>query len=157
MQIFILRHGQAEIQQTTDEARQLTAKGRSDVALTIAHSIKDLKGIKQLWASPLVRAQQTAVIARGLLAEADVNLSIHTTDLLAPEANCNALFVALQHAEANSILLASHMPLVGNLLDILCGARSGYHSMNTSSLACVDCEVAAAGLGTLRWLRHVNE
>lgn len=157
MQLFILRHGQAEMQRTTDEARQLTAKGRNDVALSIAHSLKDLMGVNQLWASPLVRAQQTATIARDLLADAGVQLSIHTTDLLTPEANCSALFEALQNSRANSILLASHMPLVGNLLDVLCGTKSGFHSMNTSSLACVDCEIAAPGLGTLRWLRHVNE
>ena len=32
MKVFVLRHGQAEAQQTTDEARNLTAKGRADVA-----------------------------------------------------------------------------------------------------------------------------
>jgi phosphohistidine phosphatase len=77
--------------------------------------------------------------------------------LLTPEADCRALLDALQNSHVNSILLASHMPLVGNLLDVFCGTKSGFHSMNTSSLACVDCEIAAPGLGTLRWLRHVNE
>lgn len=156
MELFVLRHGQAEPQQTTDEARNLTAKGRADVAANIRNSLSELKGLQAIWASPLVRAQQTATIVRDVLAAEGVNLSIKTTDLIIPEASPQQAMDFFQTLSASSVLIASHMPFVGDFLDQLCGADAGFHNMNTSSLACVDCELPAAGLGELRWLRHVN-
>jgi phosphohistidine phosphatase len=156
MNIFVLRHGQAEAQQTTDDARNLTAKGRADVALSVQSSLADLQQLQEIWASPLIRAQQTAQIARDLLAAQGVHVSIKTTDLIRPESNPAELFDLLQASKLNSVLLASHMPFVGDLLDVFCGSARGYHAMNTSSMALVECDVPAKNCGDLRWLRHVN-
>lgn len=156
MELFVLRHGQAEPQQTTDEARNLTAKGRADVAFSVRHSIADLIGVQEIWASPLVRAQQTATIVRDLLAGEGVNVKIRTTPLIVPEADTQQVFDALLATSATSILFASHMPFVGDFIDQFCGSAPGFHSMNTSSLACIDYELAAGNLGRLRWLRHAN-
>ena len=156
MQIYILRHGQAEPQQTTDEARNLTVKGRADIA-SITRAVTDLKSVQQIWVSSLVRAQQTAQIAGDFLAQQGVNIPLKTTDLLMPEGAPSLLFDALQNVQLESILLVSHQPLVGQVIDLLCGSYSGYHPMNTSSMACVDCEIVAAKMGKLRWLRHVDE
>ena len=156
MRIFVLRHGQAEAQQTTDEARNLTAKGRADVAASVQYSLSELEQVQEIWASPLVRAQQTAQIARDILSAQGIHLSIKTTDLITPESNPADVFELLQAANLNSVLLASHMPFVGDLLDAFCGSARGYHTMNTSSLALVECDVPAKNCGDLRWLRHVN-
>lgn len=162
MKVFVLRHGQAEAQQTTDEARNLTAKGRADVAASVQYSLSELapaselEQVQEIWASPLVRAQQTAEIVRDLLAAQGVHLSIKTTDLITPESNPADLFDVLQASNLNSVLLASHMPFVGNFLDAFCGSARGYHAMNTSSMALVECDVPAKACGELRWLRHVN-
>ena len=45
MQIFVLRHGQAEPQKTTDDLRNLTEKGRADVATSINFSIDDMLSV----------------------------------------------------------------------------------------------------------------
>lgn len=156
MNVFVLRHGQAEAQQTTDEARNLTVKGRADVATSIQYSLIDLIQVQEIWASPLVRAQQTAQIVRDLLAAQGVYLSIKTTDLITPESNPADLFDELQASSLNSVLLASHMPFVGDFLDAFCGSARGYHAMNTSSMALVECDIPAKHCGDLRWLRHVN-
>jgi len=156
MQLFILRHGQAEPQSTTDEARNLTAQGRADVAAITGSSLIDLHLINEIWASPLVRAQQTAQIVQEVLHAQGQYVAIKTTPLIIPDGDVVGLFEALQSSSAQSILLASHQPFVGDLLDRLCGQASGFHPMNTSSLACVDVSVAADGLGILRWLRHVH-
>jgi phosphohistidine phosphatase len=162
MKIFVLRHGQAEAQQTTDEARNLTAKGCSDVAASIQNSLSELapaselEQLQEIWASPLVRAQQTAQIVRDILSAQGIYLSIKTTDLITPESNPAEVFDLLQASKLNSVLLASHMPFVGDFLDVLCGSARGYHAMNTSSMALVECDVPANGCGNLRWLRHVN-
>lgn len=156
MKIFVLRHGQAEAQQTTDEARNLTAKGRADVAASVQYSLSELAHLQEIWASPLVRAQQTAQIVRDILSAQGIHLSIKTTDLITPESNPADLFDLLQASNLNSVLLASHMPFVGDLLDAFCGSARGYHAMNTSSMALVECDVPAKHCGDLRWLRHVN-
>ena len=155
MQVFVLRHGQAEAQVTTDDARNLTAKGRADVAERINYSLSDLTQIQEIWASPLVRAQQTAQIVRDILATKGANLPIKTTDLITPESDPAGLFNALQAANITSVLLASHQPFVSDFIDLFCGSARGFHPMNTSSMALVECEVAASACGELRWLRHV--
>ena len=157
MQLFILRHGHAEQQVTTDEARSLTHSGRKDVSITSARSMNDLKVVQEVWVSSLVRAQQTAKIVCDELTKNGVAFTVNTTELLVPEADPVALFDALQLAKSDSILLVSHQPLVGHVIDLLCCTYHGFHEMNTSSLACIDCKVAAPDLGKLRWLRHVHE
>jgi len=156
MQLFILRHGQAEIQKTTDEVRNLTLTGRHEVSATVLRSLQDLQTVQQVWVSPLVRAQQTAKIACDILTQHAVTFSVRTTELLIPEAKPSLLFDALQSVQVESILWVSHQPLVGQFIDLFCDTYPGFHEMNTSSLACIDYQIAAAKLGALRWLRHAN-
>ena len=154
MQVFVLRHGQAESQITTDEARNLTAKGRADVAANVNYSLSNLTSVQEIWASPLVRAQQTAQIVRDVLAVQGIHLAIKTTDLITPESDPAGLFDSLQSANLNSVLLASHQPFVGDFIDLFCDSARGFHPMNTSSMAFIECDVAAKACGELRWLRH---
>lgn len=155
MTIFILRHGQAEAQITIDEVRQLTDKGRSDTARIVQARLADLP-LAQIWASPLVRAQQTAEIAASYFPR----LKIQTSDLLVPEANPQVLMNWLGELNAQfigtdrSILLVSHQPLVGALVNRLCGTTDDYYPMGTSSLAAIRAQVIAADMGDLLWLDH---
>ena len=155
MQVFVLRHGQAEPQLTSDDARNLTEKGRVDVAASVKNSLSELLKVQEIWASPLVRAQQTAEIVRDILEQNGVSLQIKTTSLITPESDPLRFFDELQVANANSILLASHQPFVGDFIDFFCGSPRGAHPMNTSSMALINYDVAAAACGELRWLRHV--
>lgn len=157
MQLFVLRHGHAEPQQTSDEVRNLTLAGRREVAIMAARSARDLQLVQQVWVSPLLRAQQTAEIVAAELKKCAVNFTLSTSDLIVPEANPALLFDALQFAHCEAILLVSHQPLVGHFIDVFCGSYPGFHDMSTSSMACIDYDVAAAGLGKLRWLRHTHE
>lgn len=152
MNIFILRHGQAEPQKTTDEARELTEKGRLDTKAVISKRLKELQVVTQLWASPLVRAQQTAQIAASFFP----GLSINTSKLIIPEENPAAVMEWLQKigGQHQSVLLVSHQPLVGTLVNLLCGKPDGFYPMGTSSLAAISTPVAAAGMGDLLWLDH---
>lgn len=155
MQVFVLRHGQAEAQLTIDEARNLTKRGRADVAAAANYSLSDLRRVQEIWASSLVRAQQTAQIVRDILASHDIHLSIKTTDLITPESDPAGLFDALQVSNVEFVLLVSHQPFVGDFIDLFCGSPRGAHPMNTSSLALIECNVAARACGELRWLRHI--
>lgn len=155
MQVFVLRHGHAEPQITTDKARNLTDVGRNQVVTATNYSLSELKHIQEIWASPLVRAQQTAQIVRDILFTQGVQVSIKTIDLIVPESDPAGLFDSLQTENLNSVLLASHQPFVGDFIDLFCGTTRGSNPMNTSSLALIECDVAAASCGELHWLRHV--
>jgi phosphohistidine phosphatase len=157
MAIFILRHGHAEPQVTTDEVRRLTDKGRTDTANVMQRRHTHMAPLAQIWASPLVRAQQTAEIAASYFPE----ISIQTTDLLIPESNPQALLDWLDQLRSQqlahpdmSVLLVSHQPLVGRVVSMLCGKPDDYYPMGTSSLAAIHTPIIAAGVGDLLWLDH---
>jgi phosphohistidine phosphatase len=100
----------------------------------------------------LVRAQQTAHIA----ARYFPTLNVMTADLIIPDANPFSVMEWLQSFGRinQSILLVSHQPLVGELVNKLCGKPAGFYSMGTSSLAAIRASVVATGMGELMWLDH---
>lgn len=152
MTIFILRHGQAEAQISTDDARRLTDKGSFDTLKVVQRRVADMQSVVQIWASPLVRAQQTAKLAASFFPA----LEIQTTDLLVPEASPQALLKWLGELSIadQSVLLVSHQPLVGRTLNMLCGKPEDYYPMGTSSLAAISTPLIAAGMADLLWLDH---
>lgn len=152
MKLFILRHGQAEPQKTTDEVRELTDKGREDTKRVVSARITDMQSITEIWASPLVRAQQTAHIAASYFPA----LKIQTSELIIPESNLSVAMDWLQSINQQNlaILLVSHQPFVGELVNKLCGKPAGFYPLGTSSLAVIQAPVIAADMGELLWLDH---
>jgi phosphohistidine phosphatase len=152
MKLFILRHGQAELQKTTDEVRELTDKGREDTKRIVSGRVADMQSITEIWASPLVRAQQTAHIAANYFPA----LKIKTSELIIPESNPAIAMDWLQSINQQnlSILLVSHQPFLGELVNKLCGKPAGFYPMGTSSLAVIEAPVIAADMGELLWLDH---
>lgn len=149
MRLFILRHGQAEPYVRDDFHRALTSVGRVEVNKRISENKDDLKMVTEIWASPYLRTQQTAEIACELLGQANAN----STDFLTPEASPHELIDALYASAACSVLLVSHQPLVSRLIEFLRDDNTLKYQMNTASLACIDLEVVALGLGHLRWVK----
>lgn len=155
MELFLLRHGHAEPEASSDRERPLSVLGRQEVEQVIQTQREALSKVKQLWASPFLRAQQTAQI----VASHFPTLSLQTTDLLVPGAQTETLIDFLHtqfHTQGvRSIMLVTHQPLVGTLLDELCGFEPGRHRMATASLAALDVDVMAANGSTLRGIEHV--
>lgn len=151
MRLFVLRHGQAEPFQQSDFHRALTIHGRDEVTRRISTHLTDLQGSHEIWVSPYIRAQQTAIIASALL----VNNKLKTKDFLIPESDPYTLIDELYASQLESVLLVSHQPLVSRIINILCGENCFSPQMNTASLACIDLDVIAVGLGRLCWVRSV--
>lgn len=149
--LYIMRHGQAQARAATDAERALTSRGEDEVRQMVASLANDMAGLEQVWVSPYRRARQTAAIANQVLGRgAEPTL----TELLVPEARIEPLCEQIQNCQQSSLLLVSHMPLVGELLHYLTGAEPGRYGMGTASIACVTLDVVAAGLGQLQWLHH---
>lgn len=152
MRIHILRHGHAEPQVTTDEARQLTDKGRAETRQVLQSCSGGINDLQAIYASPLVRAQQTAAIAASFFP----GIYVQTTDLLIPESSPIEVYEWLSSLHLPSILLVSHQPLVGSLVNQLCGTANGFYSMDTSSLAIIDVNVPAPLMGKMKNLHHAQ-
>jgi phosphohistidine phosphatase len=152
MRLYIVRHGEAERQVTTDEARALTPRGREDVdALWRALAGKGVRPAR-LVSSPYVRALQTADIIAGHfpgVARAELGL-------ITPDGEPVRALAALEQAgAADGWTLVSHMPFV----DLLCSALTDgqRYGFAVGAVACVELEALAPGCGRLLWLRAPGE
>lgn len=152
MQLWILRHGRAEPFQDIDASRALVTSGRQEVRHMVTQQRHKMPAVSEVWVSPYVRARQTAAIAREALGGLSARCE-QVSELLLPEARVSSLIEALYQSGLDSVLLVSHQPLESTLLDVLCGPAET-HYMQTASLAAVELEVVAAGMGRLQWLEH---
>lgn len=100
--------------------------------------------------SPYVRAAQTAEI---FIRTTKIN-TIDWLDDLTPQGDLRAIEGFLQQTQAQHVLLVSHLPLVGLLIDYLTGDRGA--GMGTGNLASLSMDYPAQGLATLNWNHHVD-
>jgi len=150
MKLWVLRHGEAHNQATSDAARELTQHGREQVLHSAAHLLG--KPLQAIYASPYVRAQQTAALVHEALGFSG---SITTVHWLTPEQSPQAVADKIEALRLDNVLLVSHQPLVGTLLGLLeNGHASHEHPMGTASLAELEGGWPLAGLMTLKSLRH---
>jgi phosphohistidine phosphatase len=153
MRIYLLRHGIAEDAgpRTPDAKRELTDKGREKLGgvLRIARGA----GVQPelVLSSPLVRAVQTAEMARKIL---EVESPVHQTPVLSPEGTPQKVWEELRgfrHLE--DMLLAGHEPLLGELTGFLLGAPSLQVHMTKSALVCIEMEsFRGEARGVLNWM-----
>lgn len=144
MLLFVLRHGKAG-EGYPDEVRELTARGREDVASVINRRAEIFDSLEKIQASSLVRAQQTAQIVKACLA---FEGAIETNDSLTPWGSPTELLNSLND-EVSATLLASHQPFVSELVEHLTGERI---AMPTSALVAIEMEYPAEGGGRLLWV-----
>lgn len=149
MKVYILRHGKA-LDGTPDQERELANRGRSDVKKIAKHHREECAELSLILSSPYTRAWQTAA----LFAEAiRFPHTIQRFDELAPSGSPQETEAFLSERNPESVLLVSHMPLVGDLVDYFTGSH-GTH-FGTSNLALLEMEIPAAGQATLKWIHHV--
>ncbi|WP_295802969.1 phosphohistidine phosphatase SixA [uncultured Microbulbifer sp.] len=153
MLLYVMRHGKAEPYSKSDETRALTERGRADVAAVCKERASELAQVKTIWASPFVRTRQTAkIVAETFRREVEIN------EYLTGDTPLTALLEVLAEVPEENfpLLLVSHQPLVGSLVNGLCGTGNE-HSMGTSSLACLKADVWATDCAELQWLQHKPE
>ena len=117
MDLFILRHGEADKSSDTDDsARSLTVAGTRDVT----HVARWLKGLDMKFdviiTSPLKRANQTASIVAKIL---NIENKLMDWDELQPESNRIALYHKLsseQFEKKSTVLIVGHEPYLSTLI-----------------------------------------
>ncbi|WP_163576990.1 phosphohistidine phosphatase SixA [Halomonas faecis] len=142
--LLIMRHGEAG-PGSPDAARELTAQGEQEaqrMADWLAARDEIAASRLRLFASPYVRAQQTAEAVAEALAIQFETLPIVTPDD-PPEAVVDWL---LERAGQGPLLLVSHMPLVGALTGLLVEGRAERGlGFPTAAVAELEADVWAAG------------
>ena len=115
MQVFLIRHALAadETLQLTDQARPLTAPGRSQ-ARTLGEKLRWYDcAITQVWTSPLVRAVQTAELVTAGLDEIPL---VDVLPALAPDGSPREVVAALRKlAPSSSVMLFGHEPQLSSV------------------------------------------
>jgi len=149
MKLWVLRHGEAVPHGSKiDSERELTEHGRNEVLRSAAHLMG--QPLTAIYASPYVRAQQTAQIVREALG---FEPEIRTVDWLTPESDPDK--VAEQLVAVSNVLLVSHNPLVGNLLSYLQhGAGHPPERVSTAGLAELEHSELLIGSMKLNSLKH---
>jgi phosphohistidine phosphatase len=141
MQLFVMRHGQANPFGKSDAERSLTKHGFDEVAKMAKWLVENLHRIDNILVSPYVRAQQTA---QQLLKHPEISAQLNTIDFITPEGDAAQVhdyidgLLAIEPIE--SLLLVSHMPLVSYLLAKLT-TESNAPIFQTAAIAQIDYDV----------------
>ncbi len=152
MNVFIMRHGEAESVAKTDMQRALTQEGREDIAQMSASYRDELSQVDIIWASPYLRAQQTAELMS--VQRSRSSTPVITQPFLPPSGNPLDVLIELESHRNQTVLIISHQPLVGVLVDGLACLEPGRYRMGTGSLACLSTDIYANGCCELRWLHQ---
>ena len=148
MYIFIMRHGEAESHAASDAQRALTPRGRQESRLMAEWlSGQTEGGVAKALVSPYLRAQQTWDTVRAVLPVAQPE---EVWDSLIPEGNPQPAadyLTALAADGVPSVLIVSHLPLVGYLVADLCPGTVP-PMFATSGVACIELD-ANTGHGKL--------
>ena len=117
MEIYILRHGEAEVRETgrADRDRKLTASGKRDLKAILKVARKAGVSPQIILTSPLRRAQETAAIAAEALRVKQV---VETRSLL-PAASPELAWKEIGTHKVEEILIAGHEPHLGSLIALL--------------------------------------
>ncbi len=150
MKLIIMRHGQASWSAPSDAERDLTGQGIREVTSTANALAKTFarQSIECICASPYRRAQQTAAVAGGVFVQLGMmsGFKVETLAQLIPEGDPFKVINTLP--EAQVILVVSHMPLVGQLTELLC-AEPTTVAFQTGMAVILEMEIVAPAMGRI--------
>ena len=133
MKLYLFRHGKA-FTPAAGQPQSLTLKGREEVSLIAEHFKKNHLKVTDLWHSPKTRAQQTSELFLSQAGFKDVRIEVKED--LKPEGDPQGLFQAFNGLSNRSLMLVTHLPLVGELATLLApGSPGATRTFPTAGLA----------------------
>ncbi len=148
IQLYLMRHGQAEPMSTDDTSRALTSHGRAEVHQVATNHLAE-HTFDQVFVSPYLRAQQTLDVIK------EVGVTIQqeeTVSWITPESKTQFAIDQLIGAVKDDarVLLVCHQPFVGKLATKLTDGNDFGLVVATAGLFVIETDVVAAQCGTLR-------
>ena len=148
MQVFIMRHGDAALDAASDSVRPLTPCGCDESRQMATWLIGQKVDVERVLVSPFLRAEQT-------LNEVGECMNLpDNVDVLPELTPCgdvglvSAYLQALANEGTSSVLVISHLPLVGYLVSELCPGETP-PMFTTSAIASVTLD--ESGKGVYNW------
>ncbi|KJF88523.1 phosphohistidine phosphatase SixA [Photobacterium phosphoreum] len=151
MQIYIMRHGEAENFAASDAERSLTARGIEQSQQMATLLASHLNGeLDHVWVSPYLRAQQTWQAMVDTLPTATLVGSVEDiTPYGDAETVAEYIKATIETEQPQSLLLISHLPLVGYLTaELVAGLQPPMFL--TSAIAAIDYD-PQTGSSKLLW------
>lgn len=154
MNLYLLRHGEAERHVSRDAERQLTDKGRSDLEKIGQFILQRELAIDLIVTSPYKRAQQTTTIITNSLG---LSQPILTNSILEPDESPQAVIKWINTLPQQDILLVSHQPLLGLIISfLLTGHLQAPLEISPGTLVALSAEVMQAGAASLQTICAPN-
>lgn len=149
-----MRHGEAGFSASSDANRTLTPRGNEQAIIAGQFLYEQHFAFDLALVSPYVRAQQTL---NGLATKVQIAKRQTLADLV-PGGNPNQVIATLseQLTGLDNIIIVSHLPLVGYLVNELC-PQLPPPMFSTAAIACVRLpseDTLLAGSGTLEWMHQ---
>jgi len=153
MLLLIARHGEAQAQASQDSQRNLTPHGRDMTEQLGAAIVRKKFMPMQIWASPYVRAQQTAQILHKQMPSVT---GIRECAVITPDSGVRDCLTWLQREpELETLMLVSHQPFVTQLISWLCHASFqpdiSVPMLATSAAVLLQLDTVDAGCARVVW------
>lgn len=144
IELYLLRHGEAEPRATHDSQRRLTQQGQAEVLAAAAHLPAQLDVLLH---SPYLRTHESAL---QVLKQRTAS-TVQVADWLTPEAPVDTALEQLAEYQG-SVLLVTHNPLVSYLAARLSGQSVNQTSFGTGSLGHLQGDNILPASMTFAWL-----
>ncbi|MDC9594356.1 phosphohistidine phosphatase SixA [Xenorhabdus sp. IM139775] len=136
MYVFIMRHGDAALDAVSDVARELTPRGCQESQKMACWLSRQSPDIDCILVSPYIRAEQTLKLVRENVTLPDKQEMLAELTPAGDVALVASYLHVLSTQGHQSVLVVSHLPLVGYLVSELCPGQTP-PMFATSSIACV--------------------
>ena len=146
-ELYLFRHGEAEMPHPAipDRDRRLTDRGKADVYRRTIGWMQNIGQPFDILHSPFERTRQTAEIVHEMTTS-----SLTPEPKLVPHGNPEEVVRFLLGMESH-VLLVTHMPLVGEIAEVVTGRRLPFYPGTCAKILRPDPNLAQ---GTLDWIHH---
>lgn len=147
MELYLIRHGEAEGPEIPDMERALTPAGRDSIRKMAAHVTTHGSIPTHIFVSPLKRAQQTAAIFADKW-----QVTPETVDWLQPSTPPSTVLSKLAAVET-TVALVGHLPNLGLVLSgLVWGLPAREISIPKAGIAFLEANSWEAGKAKMHWL-----
>ena len=140
MKLILMRHGQAEAYQESDNTRQLTEFGYQQAQQTAAHIMQKYQP-DMFVVSPYDRAQQTLAAFKELAP--DIEVSVHPD--ITPSDDAMEALTSVADVQGDCILVVCHMPIVAKLAGLVSATSPATYALAEARV--FEMEIVAADMG----------
>jgi phosphohistidine phosphatase len=142
-----MRHGEAEVNFSSDRSRSLTQQGQSDV-IEMAKHFQNTGEPGIIATSPYLRANQTAGLVTDTLG---LGTPILIWDELMPTGQPPVVLEKIVVLDSENVMLVTHQPFITHFIDYLTGVETG---MGTASIVAIHFQELLEGCGDIDWIKH---